>query len=191
MIYFVIGASFFLLGILIGYLAKDQQKQGLVETNYKLVNDLYDCKNELQKQIDLNKMVETPKVDIPKVVMTGNSIKIVLPKLPAQKQEIKESSLKSIEDFDFKDKNVVITGALESYERPDVERMVLDMGGILQKTVTLKTNVLIQGIQESDLIDETGLSRKQKKAYEYINRGIEIVILNESDFLKLIEKQKL
>jgi len=90
----------------------------------------------------------------------------------------------------LRNKNIVITGAIKKYERPEVENIVLSMGANIQRNVTKKTNVLIQGEQDLNLVGESGLSNKQLKAYEYIDLGIQIDIIEESEFVKLIEKQK-
>jgi len=181
----IIGIICFVCGSMLGFLLSQNEKQKLKEKIYKLENDLYDCKNDLKNLNSLEKKVENSKSAI-----KGNGISIYLPNLNTPVVKKRKCNVSDIDNFDLRNKNIVITGAIKKYERPEVENIVLSMGANIQRNVTKKTNVLIQGEQDLNLVGESGLSNKQLKAYEYIDLGIQIDIIEESEFVKLIEKQK-
>ena len=45
---------------------------------------------------------------------------------------------------------------------------------------------LVIGQQDYRVVGESGLSNKQKKAMEFLNKGQDIEILSESEFLSMI-----
>lgn len=63
---------------------------------------------------------------------------------------------------------------------------ILDAGGHIKSGVSSKTHFLIVGIQDRKLVGEDGLSTKEEKAYELIKKGIDIKIIREDAFLKLL-----
>lgn len=82
---------------------------------------------------------------------------------------------------------VVFTGSLSSIVRAEAQQVIADIGGIIGNTVTTDTDFLIVGQQDYRLVGEEGMSRKQKRAIELINKGSSIEILSEEDFLKNID----
>ncbi len=84
-------------------------------------------------------------------------------------------------------KNIVLTGDLESISRSAAMQKITDVGGIIKSTVTTKTDILIVGVQNPSVVGEDGLSSKERKAKELIEKGKNIKILNERDFLELIK----
>lgn len=74
----------------------------------------------------------------------------------------------------FSQKGVVITGKLENFTRDEIGKIVLDMGGEVQSSVSKRTNILICG---------ENAGSKLEKAQKL---GIEII--NEEKFLSLIDK---
>lgn len=84
-------------------------------------------------------------------------------------------------------KNVVITGDFTTLTRTAVMQKVIDVGGIVKSGVSSKTNFLIVGVQNSSLVKENGLSTKERKAKELIEKGHNITFLNEQEFLELIK----
>lgn len=80
----------------------------------------------------------------------------------------------------FFQKNIVFTGNLQSMDRIEAYKKVKCVGGVIQERITLKTNFLIIG-------DYDHTTTKELKAIEYNKRdGIEISMLHESEFLKLL-----
>lgn len=86
----------------------------------------------------------------------------------------------------FYGKNIVFTGELDSMQRKDAMQRVVDLGGILKSSVSRKTDFLIVGKQDKSIVGDDGLSRKEEKAYELIEKGFNIKILNEDEFLKIL-----
>jgi DNA polymerase-3 subunit epsilon len=83
-------------------------------------------------------------------------------------------------------KNIVFTGELESMDRGKAMQKVVNLGGLLKNAVSSKTDYLIVGIQDKTIVGEDGMSSKEEKAYALNEKGHGIKILNECDFLKLI-----
>lgn len=80
----------------------------------------------------------------------------------------------------------VLTGELHSLSRRDAMQRIVDVGGIVRSSVSSKTDYLIVGDQDKEIVGEDGLSTKQEKAYSLISSGKNIKIINEDEFLKLL-----
>lgn len=92
-------------------------------------------------------------------------------------------------NYFFKDKVVVFTGPLSSMNRMEAMKKVKLLGGIIGSSVTKKTNYLITGIRNIELLDYKNKSSKMRKAEELMKNGQEITILKESDFLNIIDNK--
>ena len=88
----------------------------------------------------------------------------------------------------FYQKNCVLTGELESFDRKEAMQKIVDAGGIIKASVSSKTDYLIVGIQDKRIVGDDGLSTKEEKAYDLIEKGKNIKIINEDEFLKLLQK---
>jgi DNA polymerase-3 subunit epsilon len=86
-------------------------------------------------------------------------------------------------------KNIVFTGDLNSIDRKDAMQKVVNAGGIVKTSVSSKTDFLIVGVQDRSLVGSEGISTKEKKAYDLIEKGKDIKILNEKQFLKALESE--
>nr|WP_090886001.1 exonuclease domain-containing protein [Evansella caseinilytica] len=97
----------------------------------------------------------------------------------------------STDDFDknhpFFGKHLVFTGNLEKLDRKTAMQKVVDAGGILKSGVSSKTDFLVTGTQDKALVGSSGFSSKEVKARELIEKGHEIQILTEADFLQLLD----
>ena len=71
-------------------------------------------------------------------------------------------------------------------DRKTAMQKVVDLGGVIKSGVSSKTHYLVDGIQDKSLVGEDGLSTKEEKAYDLINKGINIKVINESQFMSLI-----
>ncbi len=78
-------------------------------------------------------------------------------------------------------KRCVFTGELKKMPRSEATQIVVNFGGICENGVTLKTDFLILGDSDKDT-----KSGKQKKAEDYIQRGINIQIIAEDEFYEII-----
>lgn len=86
----------------------------------------------------------------------------------------------------FFDKHVVFTGKLDKMERKEAMQLVVNAGGILDKTVTKSTNYLVLGNNDYVSSIKDGKSTKQKKAEKYIISGCDLSIIDEITFYRLI-----
>ncbi|MDR1896943.1 MAG: 3'-5' exoribonuclease [Prevotellaceae bacterium] len=86
----------------------------------------------------------------------------------------------------FYGKVVVFTGTLMGIVRKDAWQIIADIGGIFEKSVTSRTNFLVVGQQDFKIVGESGLSGKQKKAMQLLQKGQDIEIISEKDFLENI-----
>ncbi|QCH27957.1 exonuclease domain-containing protein [Clostridium tyrobutyricum] len=108
---------------------------------------------------------------------------------------VKVSEIKSTNDNidpsnPFYNKSVVFTGDLECLSRKEAMQKIADWGGILKSSVSKKTDYLIIGIQDKSLVGDDGMSNKEEKAYILNEKGYSIKILNETEFLNLINIDK-
>ena len=83
-------------------------------------------------------------------------------------------------------KNVVFTGDLATLDRKAAMQKVVDAGGLVKSGVSGKTNYLVVGVQDKQLVGATGISTKEKKAYELKEKGQDIEVVNEEQFLRLL-----
>lgn len=83
-------------------------------------------------------------------------------------------------------KKVIFTGPLRSMSRSQAIEKIIGIGGISGYGVTKDTNYLVVGIKDYETLCHNQLSNKLKKAYSYIERGINIKILSEEDFLGML-----
>lgn len=81
-------------------------------------------------------------------------------------------------------RTVVFTGSLMSMPRKDAQQLVADIGGINGKGVTKNTDFLVVGQQDYRVVGDDGMSSKQEKAIRLIEKGSELEILSEDEFLK-------
>lgn len=85
------------------------------------------------------------------------------------------------------EKNVVFTGDLENMERRDAMQQVVNLGGKVKSTVSKNTDYLVVGIQDQKIVGPNGMSSKETKAIDLIHQGVNLEILNETNFLELIK----
>jgi len=102
-------------------------------------------------------------------------------------KEISGDPSKYQSDSIFFGKNVVFTGMLQSMIRQEAQQIIADIGGIPQDNVNKNTDFLIVGMQDISKVGADGLSGKQEKAYKMLQKGHEIEILSEEDFLRSIK----
>lgn len=84
----------------------------------------------------------------------------------------------------FYGKSVCFTGTTKYANRLKMLQMVKNIGGIPMDSVTKETDVLVVGQQDYRIVGADGMSNKQKKALKLLERGQNIEILSESEFLE-------
>ena len=98
---------------------------------------------------------------------------------------IKPDNIEIDEDNFFYNKHCVFTGKLEKMTRKDAMQLVVNVGGILDNSVTKKTNYLILGNNDYCSSIKDGKSSKHKKAEKYKLEGQDIEIIDEDTFYNL------
>ena len=91
------------------------------------------------------------------------------------------------EDHPLYGQVVVFTGALHSMTRREAFQLVLNVGGQPGDGVTKHTNVLVVGEQDiHKLAAGQTMSSKQRKAADLRVKGLNIQLVGESDFLRML-----
>ena len=98
---------------------------------------------------------------------------------------IKPDNIEIDEDNFFYNKHCVFTGKLEKMIRKDAMQIVVNVGGILDNSVTKKTNYLILRNNAYCSSIKDGKSSKHKKAEKYKLEGQDIEIIDEDTFYNL------
>lgn len=86
----------------------------------------------------------------------------------------------------FFDKNVCFTGTCQYGIRANLLQKIADIGGHPVNSVTKNTDYLIVGQQDYRVVGDSGMSSKQRKALDMREKGLDIQILSEEEFLKNI-----
>lgn len=108
-----------------------------------------------------------------------NGLKEALKNMVANVDEIDDTN-------PFFEKVVVFTGALSAMTRKDACQIILNLGGIPEDSLTKKTNYLIVGDSGFNASVKEGKSSKILKAEQYIEKGIDISVLAEKDFIAVV-----
>jgi DNA polymerase-3 subunit epsilon len=90
------------------------------------------------------------------------------------------------QDGDIFESVFVFTGTLSSMARSDAQLAIYERGGDCGKSVTAKTNYLVIGEQDFGRFGEGFISTKMKKAIGLIDKGAELEILSEQQFIELL-----
>ncbi|KRG14458.1 exonuclease [Virgibacillus soli] len=86
-------------------------------------------------------------------------------------------------------KNIVFTGELSTLDRKDAMQKVVDLGGHIKSGVSGVTDYLVIGTQDENVVGKSGISSKQKKACELIEKGKNLKILSEDEFKLLLTEK--
>lgn len=101
---------------------------------------------------------------------------------------IQSTSTDIDEDNFFYNRHVVFTGKLEKMLRKDAMQLVVNLGGILDKSVTRQTNYLILGDNDYNAVLKGKKSSKHTKAEKLKLDGQDIEIIDELTFYDLLEE---
>ena len=82
--------------------------------------------------------------------------------------------------------NIVFTGALKM-PRSLASKLAAEAGCSIQKSVNRNTNIVVIGIQDMTRLAGKDKSNKQIRATKLIAEGYDIQIINEKDFIELID----
>jgi DNA polymerase-3 subunit epsilon len=88
---------------------------------------------------------------------------------------------------DFRDKQVAITGSLDSMTRAEAQKLLLNSGAKVTSSVSKNLNFLVSGTQDVRRLSEgSSQSSKHRKVMELRDQGNEIEIIDEEQFLQLL-----
>jgi DNA polymerase-3 subunit epsilon len=89
-------------------------------------------------------------------------------------------------DDDFTGREVIFTGKLASMERQDAQEKVIRAGGTSGDNVTKKTSIVVVGAPyDAELRPGGTLSGKLKKVIDLREKGADIRLISELEFLEL------
>ena len=86
----------------------------------------------------------------------------------------------------FFGKSVCFTGKCQYGVRRELLQKIKDIGGIPMENVTNDTDILVVGQQDYRIVGAEGMSGKQKKAFKLLEKGHNIEILSEKEFITRI-----
>lgn len=86
----------------------------------------------------------------------------------------------------FYRKVVCFTGTCKYGKRKDLLREIAEIGGIPSDSVNKETDVLVVGQQDYRRVGESGMSDKQEKALKLLEKGANLEILSEMEFISRI-----
>lgn len=98
-----------------------------------------------------------------------------------------ESDCPCVLDSDLTGKKICLTGDFSCMSRKDFENLLSEKGAIVKTTIIKKLDYLIVGSLGSDKWIQGNYGTKVKKAMEYNEKGGDITIVKENDFLTLFE----
>lgn len=82
-------------------------------------------------------------------------------------------------------KNIVFTGEM-SLSRSEAMQIAVNAGAVVKTAVSRKTNYLVVGVQDLDIVGDDGMSSKEEKAYALNEEGTaDIKIIDEVEFIQL------
>ena len=120
------------------------------------------------------------------VLVTGLKIHRENPSLRHYEHHFKASDYVATEDGVFYGKTIVFTGSLVSMTRDNAAVTASKYGFSIGSSVTKKTDYLVVGIQDLHHLAGHEKSSKHRKAEELASEGLQIQIITEDDFLKII-----
>lgn len=91
------------------------------------------------------------------------------------------------QDNPFFEKIVVFTGELEM-GRAEAIQAVVNLGASVRSNVSRRTNYLVVGKQDTELVGESGISTKELRAADFNEMGFaHIEIINEAQFRSILQ----
>ena len=68
--------------------------------------------------------------------------------------------------------------------RNEAHQIIVTIGGTPGDSVRKDTDFLVVGQQDYRIVGDSGMSSKQRKAIDMVNKGHSIEVISEEDFLK-------
>lgn len=95
-----------------------------------------------------------------------------------------------VTDFQFNGKNFVLTGQIGDYSRSTLKQMIVSRGGYVKSSVTKKTDYLVVGFEDRNLVIDPHAAKSSKivAAENLRDAGAKIKIIPDEFFLEILEK---
>lgn len=93
--------------------------------------------------------------------------------------------METVEKQTLKGKRIAITGILAFYKRSEAFNLIRDYGGVPQEYITKETDYLVVGYYRKNTL-KGGKSNKRILAERYISEGLDIKIIKEDEFLRML-----
>lgn len=132
--------------------------------------------NELAQKLNFNKGRFDGNNHFPQRQKETSSYSNLLKNISVDSSKFDESNY-------FFGKEVCFTGSFNFGVRKNLLQAIADIGGYPSNSVTKTTNVLVIGQQDYRVVGADGMSSKQKKAIRLIEKGQDIEIMSEAEFL--------
>ncbi|MGI2147976.1 exonuclease domain-containing protein [Shewanella baltica] len=117
--------------------------------------------------------------------VTLGHINEIIPKKPFTKSSGADHKAYSPNEFgELYGQTIVFTGEL-SMTRAEAFEAAVELGLEIKSGVSKKTDYLVVGEQDANLVGPTGISSKQIKAEALIDEGFDIQIIDEDEFITL------
>lgn len=98
-----------------------------------------------------------------------------------------ESESPCVLDSDIEGKTICLTGDFSSMSRKEMELFLVNQGAIIKNGVSKKLDYLVVGDLGSDQWTQCNYGSKIKRAMECNEKGADITIVRECDFIKIFE----
>lgn len=89
-------------------------------------------------------------------------------------QEMQQTEI--FENSEFLNKTVVLTGSLSGFTRNEAKDIIESLGGTVSGSVSKKTDIVVAGVEAGSKLDKA--------------KELNIKVINEEEFVKLIEKSR-
>ncbi|MGL5576989.1 MAG: exonuclease domain-containing protein [Sarcina sp.] len=120
----------------------------------------------------------------PGLVFNNNNCLPIKEKIEINKKQVSLIENDNLDTKYFQGKNVVFTGPLKSMSRAKASAKIKFLGGYASNTVKSTTDIIITNLS----LDQEFLTSKLRKVKSLIEFGLDIVIMNEEEFLNIIHK---
>lgn len=118
----------------------------------------------------------------PGLVFNNNNCFPIKNNIKIKKKQVSLIENENLNTDYFLEKNVIFTGPLNSMSRAKASSKIKFLGGVVSNNVNEKTNILITNLS----FEQEFLTSKLRKVKNLIESGLDITILNEEEFLNIL-----
>jgi len=161
----------------------------LVET--KLDNFIFNHHNALEDAEAcarlMLKMIDTFSItDLSGIIQSDNGVSGKRPGNKIQPKKEFKGEINQTEQHIFFETEVVFTGTLDYFVRSEAETIIHNLGGNTSNSVTTRTNYLVMGQQDIYKVGQGLKSSKVKKAETLAEKGQDIQLISEKEFIEML-----